>query len=119
MVNIPPSRMTNNTSSSTSTSTDSSSYPYPANLNISNFVSLDLTPSNYCLPRTQIRKLNKSPNLEGLIDGDTPLPIPWVVASAGTPRMHLDQPNLDYFHCCRFERLVHAWLTSRLKEETL
>ena len=39
--------------------------------------------------------------------------------TTGTPGMCLDEPNLDFVAWRRSDRLVHAWLTSRLTEETL
>ena len=108
MVNTPNSRMTP-TSSSTS-STNASPYPYLANLNISNFVSLDLNSSNYRLWRVQMRNLIESQDLGGFITGETPAPIQWIAApmTTGTPGMCLDQPNPDFVAWCRSDRLVRA-----------
>ena len=119
MVN-PNSRMSHSSSSSTA-NTNTSPYPYPSNLNISNFVSLDLNSSNYVLWRAQMRNLIESQDLGGFISGETPAPLPLIPspANSASPGMRFDQPNPDFTHWRRSDRLVRAWITSRLSEETL
>ena len=84
MVNTTPnSRMSTPSSSSSVTNTNTSLYPYPANLNISNFVSLDLNSSNYVLWRAEMRNLIESQDLGGFISSETPAPLP-LIPSLGT-----------------------------------
>ena len=63
----------------------------------------------------------ESQDLGGFITGETPAPIPWIAApvTPGSPGMRLDQPNPDFLAWRRSDRLVRAWITSRLSEETL
>ncbi|KAJ1413971.1 hypothetical protein SESBI_19194 [Sesbania bispinosa] len=62
--------------------------------------------------------LIESQDLGGFISGEVPAPIPRIAAQ-GSPGMRLDQPNPDYIHWRRFDRLVRAWNTSRLTEDPL
>ena len=75
-------------------------YPHPAQLNISNFVSLDLNSSNYVLWRAQMRNLIESQDLGGFISGDTLAPLPMIpsLVNMQSPGLRFDQPNLEFHH---------------------
>ncbi|GKU96384.1 hypothetical protein SLEP1_g9625 [Rubroshorea leprosula] len=61
-----------------------SSYPYPSTLNVSNFVSLRRTPTNYLLWRTQMAALIESQDMQGFLNGEYVMPIAKITPTNST-----------------------------------
>ncbi|KAK2988460.1 hypothetical protein RJ640_007490 [Escallonia rubra] len=95
-------------------------YPYPATLNVGNFVSLRLTPSNYLLGKTQISALIESQDMQRFLDGEYRMPKVTILASEGTTVEGQNEVlNLDFIAWKRSDRLLRGWITGTLSEEVL
>lgn len=89
-------------------------YPYPSTLNVSNFVSLKLTQSNYLLWETQMLTLIESQDLLEFISGKQIIPEEEIDSTEGKR-----VTNPDYTSWVRTDRLIKAWITGTLAEDVL
>ncbi|GLT92407.1 hypothetical protein SLE2022_102460 [Rubroshorea leprosula] len=97
-----------------------SSYPYPSTLNVSNFVSLRLTPTNYLLWRTQMAALIESQDMQGFLDGEYVMPAAKITPTDSTDAEGPKEvPNPAYISWRRSDRLLRGWITGTLSEEVL
>ncbi|KAK2990485.1 hypothetical protein RJ640_011652 [Escallonia rubra] len=94
-------------------------YPYPAALNIGNFVSVKLTPSNFLLWKTQFTGLAESQEMIGFLDGDYPMPSKYITASGAEVAGDKPMENPDFKAWKRSDRLLRGWITGTLSEEVL
>ncbi|KAF3785099.1 hypothetical protein EJ110_NYTH29066 [Nymphaea thermarum] len=102
--------------SSSAASSNNFFYPYPLNLNVSNFVSLKLTHSNFLLWKTQILALIESQDMEGFLTGSTPAP-PNSIIDPADPQNLISNPKFESWR--RSDRLVKGWITGTLSESVL
>ncbi|KAF3783657.1 hypothetical protein EJ110_NYTH16959 [Nymphaea thermarum] len=102
--------------SSSAASSNNFFYPYPLNLNVSNFVSLKLTHSNFLPWKTQNVALIESQDMEGFLTGSNPAPPNSIIDPADPQNI---MSNLKFESWRRSDRLVKGWITGTLSKSVL
>jgi hypothetical protein len=97
------------------TTSSFSKYAYPANLNVTNFMSLKLTSTNFLLWETQVLSLIESQNLIRFITGTITTPATKIPNDTEDGMM----PNPVLAAWTRIDRLIKAWITATISEEAL
>ncbi|RVW21116.1 Retrovirus-related Pol polyprotein from transposon RE1 [Vitis vinifera] len=91
-------------------------------LNVGNFITLKLSPTNYPLWREQALALAKSQELVGhLTNEDLALPQYTIPNSSNTPTVETSAPRIieAYIAWRKTDRLLRGWIIATLYEETL
>ncbi|CAK9138513.1 unnamed protein product [Ilex paraguariensis] len=95
-------------------------YPYPSTVNVSNFVSIKLTESNYLLWKAQIFCLIESQDFLGFIDDTNTAPAETVsVPDESSSDGRRQVVNRDYLIWRRSDRLLKGWILGSLSENVL
>ncbi|OMO87872.1 hypothetical protein COLO4_20536 [Corchorus olitorius] len=95
-------------------------YPYPSTLNISNFINLKLTQSNFLLWKTQFMGLVESQDMLGFLNGSIPVPSHILPSAGDTADGNPPQAiNPRFSEWRKSDKLLRGWITGTLSEETL
>ena len=91
-------------------------------LNVGNFITLKLSPTNYPLWREQAFALAKSQELLGHLTNEDPVPPQYTILdSSNTLTVETSALRITeaYIAWRRVERLLRGWIIGTLSEETL
>ncbi|XXG63075.1 hypothetical protein AAC387_Pa05g1342 [Persea americana] len=106
--------------SSASSLNQTPKYSYPVNLEVGNIVSMKLKQSIYLMWRTQRRALVENQDMQGFLNGETPIPESSVLNPESTVADGAKViPNLDYTDWRRTDQMLQSWITCTLSEDVL
>ena len=91
-------------------------------LNVGNFITLKLSPTNYPLWREQALALAESQELLGHLTNEDPAPPQYTIPnSSNTPTAETYAPRITkaYIAWRKADRLLRGWIIGTLSEETL
>ncbi|KAF8392751.1 hypothetical protein HHK36_023100 [Tetracentron sinense] len=92
------------------------SYPFPSSsINVSNYVSMKLSSSNFLLWKMQVMSLLESEDMLGFIDGEFPMPDRVLQLSENKE----ETPSPKFIAWKKSDRKVKAWVISTLLDEAL
>ncbi|XXG89841.1 hypothetical protein AAC387_Pa12g1748 [Persea americana] len=97
---------------------NSAKYSYAASLNVANFVSIQLTQTNFLLWKTQIFGLIESQDMMGFIDGEFPMPAKYL-SSSSTEAVGETALNPNFVAWRKSDQLLRGWITGTLSVEVL
>jgi len=90
---------------------------FVSSLNISQVVTLKLTPTNYLLWKTQFESYLSSHLLLGFVTGATPRPASTIIVTKDD--IQSEEANPEFLKWTRIDQLVKAWIFGSLSEEAL
>nr|POE92973.1 hypothetical protein CFP56_48119 [Quercus suber] len=105
------------TSNSSLSSTQSEENPYHVTQNVSNFVSLKLSSTNFLLWKTQMLNILESYDLQGFITGEAKLPPHFVTIEESNSQS--ESLNPSFIKWRKIDRLVKGWLIATLLKDVL
>jgi len=88
-------------------------------LNVGNFITLKLTPTNYPLWREQALSLAESQDLVEHLTIENTAPDKYIVSDSTTTTDSSPKLSEEYIVWRKSDRLLHGWLIGTLSEETL
>ena len=92
-------------------------------LNVSNFVTLKLTPENYPLWREQMLALAESQDMVGLLTGEKTKPVMYTyrrtstIDASSTSEAAEQQVSEEFLKWRKEDRLLRGWIIGTLTEE--